>query len=555
MARWWAVVVALIGVGFLLYPGSAPYLRWYVLAPISILGFPQATGEFVRRGTPEAPPLHWLEPCQARYPGDLAVQVGCFLFATPNPFGEQEVALEKLDALQRQFPQEPALYLMQIRYRIGNFNFVRAESLTRMGANPPPPRNPDPQLARQLLRLATEGERIDPQNGFFPAIRALVLYALERDDEALRALERAGNCPRWETYEAFFANALVATYERCLGWRGAYPASTFYTVLIFPEMAQMREMARTVAGLALQAEQRGHLRQGVRLRMALARLGALMRAESPTLIGSLVGIAITSIAGGSFQQNWQIPKPPPPDPAKWRQERFLNALMRNGFQREAQWFRKEFERMKQAKAISAKASDWLDTRILAPFAWLIAWHMLGMLLQGILLSMGVMWVWALLAARRLEGKWWLAPLFGVGVALLWALSPAGTLVVSFGESLRGFAMFTDSAQVEAILQRLPEELTALRWLSFGGVAFVAVALPAVLALIVWLLKPHAEPETSRSVARMWGRIALFWLTLYVATLAWLWYRDRGLEQAMLQSFSHEIRFYTQLSGEAWPGRE
>ncbi|GIV12713.1 MAG: hypothetical protein KatS3mg021_0995 [Fimbriimonadales bacterium] len=171
MARWWAVVVALIGVGFLLYPGSAPYLRWYVLAPISILGFPQATGEFVRRGTPEAPPLHWLEPCQARYPGDLAVQVGCFLFATPNPFGEQEVALEKLDALQRQFPQEPALYLMQIRYRIRNFNFVRAESLTRIGANPPPPRNPDPQLARQLLRLATEGERIDPQNGFFPAIR------------------------------------------------------------------------------------------------------------------------------------------------------------------------------------------------------------------------------------------------------------------------------------------------------------------------------------------------------------------------------------------------
>ncbi len=50
-------------------------------------------------------------------------------------------------------------------------------------------------------------------------------------------------------------------------------------------------------------------------------------------------------------------------------------------------------------------------------------------------------------------------------------------------------------------------------------------------------------------------MALFWLTLYVAMLAWLWYRDRGLEQAMLQSFSHEIRFYSQLSGEAWPGLE
>lgn len=555
MVRWWAIVVVLVGVGLLLYPGSAPYLRWHALAPLSVLGFPRATGEFIRLGTPEAPPPGWMEPCQARYPNDVQVQVGCFLHSRRSLFEEQEDALAKLDALQRQFPQEPALYVLQIRHRIVQFKFVRAESLTREGANPPPPQKPNPHLARELLRLATEGERIDPQNGFFPAIRALVLYALERDDEALRALERAGNCPRWDTYEAFFANALIATHERCLGWRGAYPASNFFVVTAFPEMASLREMARTVAGLALRAEQRGNLRQGVRMRMALARLGALMRAESPPLIGSLVGIAITSIAGGSFQQIWRTPKPPPPDPTKWLREQFLNALTRNGFQHEAQWFRNEFERMEKARAASLKASDLLDTHILVPLAWLVVWHMVSVLLQGALLAMGVMWLWSLVAARMRRGIWWFAPLFGVAVALLWALSPAGTLIVSFGESLRAFAEFTGSAQVEAVLQRLPEELPHLRWLGFGGVVFLAVVIPAMLALIVWLAKSQAEPETSRIVARVWGGMALFWLTLYVAMLAWLWYRDRGLEQTMLQSFSHEIRFYTQLSGESWPGRE
>ncbi len=502
MARWWAVVVTLVGVGLLLYSGSAPYLRWHALAPFSILGFPKATGEFIRMGTPEAPPPQWLEPCRARYPNDLAVQVGCFLFTAPHPFEAQKEALTKRDALQHQFPREPALYLLQIRYRIGKFKFVRAESLTRKGANPPPPQKPAPQLARELLQLATEGERVDPQNGFFPAIQAMVLYALERDDAALRALERAGNCPRWETYEGFFTNALMATYERCLGWRGAYPASTFFTVLSFFEMARLREMARTVAGLALQAERRGDLRQGVRMRMALARLGALMRAESSLFISSLVGIAITSIAGGSFQQNWQIPQPPPPDPARWRQEQFVNALPRNGFQREAQWFRNEFARMEKAKATGRKVPDLLDKHILAPFAWLVVWHMLGMLVQGVLLSAGVMWLWASLAARRLRGAWWLAPLLGAGVALLWALSPAGTLVVSFGESLRAFAESTGSAQVEAVLQRLPEERPILRWVGFGGVVFVAVALPALAALIAWLTKSQTEPETSHTVARL-----------------------------------------------------
>lgn len=555
MVRWWAIVVVLIGVGLLLYPGSAPYLRWHALAPLSGLGFPRATGEFIRLGTPEAPPPGWMEPCQARYPNDLAVQIGGFLFTMPAPFGEQEVVMAKLDALQRQFPQEPVLYLLQIRHRIVRFKFVRAESLTLAGANPPPPQEPNPQLARELLRLASEGARIDPQNGFFPAIRALVLYALERDDEALHALERAGNCPRWETYEAFLANALITTYERCLGWRGAYPASTFLVVLNFPEMAPLREMARTVVGLALCEEQRGNLHQGVRMRMALARLGALMRAESSLLIGSLVGIAITSTAGGSFQQRWRTPKPPLLASTKWHREQFLNALTRNGFRREAQWFRNEFERMEKARAASLKASDLLDLHLFAPLAWLVVGHMGSVLLQGALLAMSVMWLWSLMAARRKRGAWWFAPLFGVAVALLWALSPAGTLVVSFGESLRAFTEFTGSTQVEAVLHRLPEELPHLRWLGFGCVAVFAVVLPAVLALIVWLVKSQAEPETNRIVARAWGKVALFWLTLYVAMLAWLWYRDQGLEQAMLQAFSHEIRFYTQLSGEAWPGRE
>ena len=49
-------------------------------------------------------------------------------------------------------------------------------------------------------RDAAAGERLDPDNAFFPLMRSVGLFAEHRDDEALAAIQRAGAKPRFQEY-------------------------------------------------------------------------------------------------------------------------------------------------------------------------------------------------------------------------------------------------------------------------------------------------------------------------------------------------------------------
>jgi len=432
MVRMWAIAVGLIFVGLLVLPSTAPYLRWQVLAPFI---YSPSLERLSQTDQEREKPPQWLASCRLRHPNDLEVQVGCLLLQ--GIFSPSEVSAQQLDALINQFPQEPALYLLRIRQLGSSLRFMREESLTRQTESPPPPQLPDPEQVRRCLQLLDRAERLDPENGFFPAIRAMVLYATKRDDEGLRTLERAGNSPRWDTYNAFIVQALQTTHNRCRGVRGSLPMASVYAVHSFPELAKLREMARTVAGLALRAESRGDLREGVRLRMALARLGALMRAEGSTLIEALAGIAITSIAAGTT--------------VHWRQTKFLNALTQHGFRQEAQWFRSEFERMNRALAVGKKSVQVMESQILITMGWFIFWVGVGLVLQGGLLASAVMWLSAIAVHRWFGGRWWLVPIVGIGASVGWAFSPAGDGLVACGENLWGAFELIGGAQAQVIL--------------------------------------------------------------------------------------------------------
>lgn len=552
MVRVWAIVVGLIFVGLLVLPSTAPYLRWQVLAPF----YYSPSLEMLSQTDQERKKLsQWLSSCRLRYPNDLEVQVGCLL--SQGIFLPNEVSAQRLDALINQFPQEPALYLLRISQLGGSLRFMREESLARQTESPPPPQMPDPNQVRRLLQLLDRAEQLDPDNGYFLAMRAMVLYANKRDAEGLRALERAGDSPRWDTYNSFIVRALQTTHSRCLGVRGSLPMSTVYAVQLFPDMAKLREVARTVVGLALRAESRGNLREGVRLRMALARLGALMRAEGAT-IESLVGIAITSIASGSFRENWQPPRSVSAsgNTVHWRRTKFLNALIQHGFRQEAQWFRSEFERINRARTIVRKAlRQVMDRQILIPMVWLTFWVGVGLVLQGGVLASAAMWLSAVVVHRWLGGRWWLVPIVGIGASVAWAFSPAGDGLVACGESLRGVFHLIGGAQAQQILERLPLEPSVLRWISFAGVLLMGVLLPGVVLFIVWLTRRDSPAAASSAMVRWLGRISLVWLTIYVIGLGWIWFRDRQLESTIATAYMQETRFFAKHVGMAWPGRE
>ncbi len=67
-------------------------------------------------------------------------------------------------------------------------------------------------------------------------------------------------------------------------------------MILFPEYAQMRAAARITIFEAVQAERAGDVTKGLELRENVLRLGSLMRVQSASIIGSLVGNAITELA-------------------------------------------------------------------------------------------------------------------------------------------------------------------------------------------------------------------------------------------------------------------
>ncbi|RYG62385.1 hypothetical protein EON80_23225, partial [bacterium] len=47
---------------------------------------------------------------------------------------------------------------------------------------------------QEVYEQARRGEKLDPQNAFFPYMEAMALCTLRREDEAVQALQRAGKC-------------------------------------------------------------------------------------------------------------------------------------------------------------------------------------------------------------------------------------------------------------------------------------------------------------------------------------------------------------------------
>lgn len=89
----------------------------------------------------------------------------------------------------------------------------------------PPSSRPNPQslippAAEHLAaydRDAKEGERLDPDNAYFPLMRAVGLFAARRDKEAIEAIERASRKPRWEDYTNEEAEAHLHLLAKAFG--------------------------------------------------------------------------------------------------------------------------------------------------------------------------------------------------------------------------------------------------------------------------------------------------------------------------------------------------
>ena len=143
---------------------------------------------------------------------------------------------------------------------------------------------------------AAAGERLDPDNAYFPLMRAAGLFAAFRDAEGLAAFRRASRKPSWREYTADEVEARWRLHGEAFADPGALGRIAPAAGLFLPHYQQLRALARLILVKAVQQEAAGRRNEGLGLREELRCCGDLMRAQSTYLLGAIVGSAICAIA-------------------------------------------------------------------------------------------------------------------------------------------------------------------------------------------------------------------------------------------------------------------
>jgi hypothetical protein len=199
--------------------------------------------------------------------------------------------LKELHALRQRFPNDLGLHALLLHRKMSELVLRRDRTekifhkkhLSPNRAPTAPKRWSNPDAAARMLTLAREGERLEPQNGFFTLMRAVALLEMKRDEEAVQALIEASRKPIWNSYESWLTEAYYKAVYLSQAWHRSVKPEMGYTFLQFSPWTfwepppQYVRMTRLFVGLAAAHEKRGEWHKGVAIRVALARLIARMR--------------------------------------------------------------------------------------------------------------------------------------------------------------------------------------------------------------------------------------------------------------------------------------
>lgn len=274
------------------------------------------------------------------------------------------------------FPNRPSAYAQVLRFACQrDLLRFRAENWLIGGDLAPldPVGRQRPTIDQLALydRVAAEGERLDAGNAFFPTMRAIGLLAANRDGEADAALLRAGRNPFWNDYTDDEVEGQWRVLSEAYGDNSSVARIASEAAVLFPQYVQIRAMARVETYRAVQDESRGRRDAGLALRHALMRIGGLMRADSHSIVGSLVGMAISQMAivrpGGAPPESPTKRSGQAQKTAAQREAEYLGYLHGINKPAEARWAEREFDSDRRALAIarSGPAGDWITAALLS----------------------------------------------------------------------------------------------------------------------------------------------------------------------------------------------
>ncbi|HLK55615.1 MAG TPA: hypothetical protein VKU00_03575 [Chthonomonadaceae bacterium] len=324
--RSWFIGLAL---GVVLALGIWPATSWLIrsqaalalpthaaLTPWRVAGLGDPGGLFtvidIHAGHEDYRPVH---ETATRFPDDYRLQLAEAL-SNPTVNGGLSSAdkIERLRRLISRFSDQPSLYANILRFCTQGQ--VRSSRLAEevMFLHNPPPSSPStsqtlnlkpvttpnansdtPEMLAAYDRDAAEGERLDPNNAYFPLMRAVGLFAAHRDTEALAAMQRASQKPEWNEYYADEVEGKWELHEQTFGHPGALIHSVYAAAILFPQYAQLKNTCRIAVANAISAEQKGHYEEGLAIRNTTRKCGEILRIRSRSIIGSIVGISMEKI--------------------------------------------------------------------------------------------------------------------------------------------------------------------------------------------------------------------------------------------------------------------
>jgi hypothetical protein len=234
-----------------------------------------------------------------RQPGDYLLQLADAVESAPyarEPAGAPEA--RRIRSLRGRFPNNPSLLANALRYDMEeSVQLHRPEERIAIDTWPVSHDSPvDPRALAVYLADAAAGERLDPDNGFFPTMAAIGLFAAHRDAEALAALNRAGACRKWNSFQDDELYGRIALIEEAYG-RSSCLQRLNLAIAVDPAHAgQIRALVRTATGLAIEAEKAGRPEDGLAIRLALQRLSLPMRDRSPRILQLLLALHVFTVS-------------------------------------------------------------------------------------------------------------------------------------------------------------------------------------------------------------------------------------------------------------------
>lgn len=480
-----------------------------------------------------------------RFPADFELQLACALTA----FGPVPLP-ERLRGLEAQFPDRPSLPAHILRYAcLDEVRLDREENPLSAPSSPSAPAGPlrkAPTAAHLAAfdRAACAGQRLDPDNAYFPWMRMVGLLAAHRDREAWAALHEAAGKLRWDDYANEETLGRWRLRNQAWGERSVVSRALAHAGLVLPHLAPLRTVATVTLQQSIQDELEGRTAEGVARRHDLLRCASLMRVQSATGIGSLVGVAIGGIAvsrpGGAPPVNLPMGRAS----KEWAQahlDAYLPYLERTGQGEAAGWVRAELEAGVRARdivwegskasvlggtAVRQLARQWLvDLAVLANAAWFLA-------LAGV----------AVLLGRHWPG--WGSGLILTGVALLGLGAMALALARGSAPLATWWSMASDTTGTSG--QGVTPKLVVAR------LVLSALVLPALYLLPLLVLSLLGRVPSSSHVVGGALLLAGVLLLVYGGLVVATGRRETALNADVERLRQHEGRYSAGLVGKPWP---